>query len=624
MFVKCPKGVSVVEKVFSADKKFSSLNIHKHLLSNLEKINFSTLTNVQEKSIPVVLTGKNVLIRSQTGSGKTLAYAVPIVDALQSITPRIQRTNGVQAIVVVPTRELALQTHELFGKINTFQWIVVGHLCGGENRKTEKIRLKKGVHILVATPGRLLDHILHTTAFAIDSVRCLVLDEADRLLDMGFKKDIVKIVEELDKAKVNSEYNPLAMLNKKTEQTHVEEDADLPALKNVNSKSRQTLLLSATLTKGIAELADFTMKQHIYVDALDESSTVNPEHMVIPNTVKQEFVMTYVKHRLFTLSALLVAKAKSNSKVFVFMATAQMVEYHHELFTKYLLKMPVNRGKLKSGDVVLLDNMDEGSDEEEVAVDLNIFALHGSMDQNVRKEVFTSFRAAKKGVLLCTDVAARGLDVPAADCIVQYTGPSSDEDYLHRVGRTGRAGKSGSSIIFLTHEEQEYITRLQDHKVFLSEHKPDDFLKHLCDLMEEEDQEKAATAVQRRYESALNKDQELFKKACFAYSSWSRFYNTYPTKLRSIFDFKKANLGHYVTSFALRETPTNVGKIVRGQVVKKEPQRLNRKLATHDDDQPKRPPPTGGFKRKINSVCLTTSEFGSGLAPSKKKKKKSA
>ncbi|KAJ8957609.1 hypothetical protein NQ314_006535, partial [Rhamnusium bicolor] len=395
------KGKSVVEKVFSAGGKFGDLNIHKHLVSNLAKINFTALTNVQEKSIPVVLSGKNVLIRSQTGSGKTLAYAIPIMDALQSINPKLQRSEGVQAIIVVPTRELALQTHELFGKINTFQWIVVGHLCGGENRNTEKTRLRKGVHVLIATPGRLLDHMLHTAAFKTNNVRCLVLDEADRLLDMGFKKDIVKIVDELNSSKSNSEYDPMALLRGKPNNTERDEEVEskeIFPLRNLSCKSRQTILLSATLTKGIAELADFTMKEHTYIDALDESDTINPEHMVIPNTVKQGFIMTHVKHRLFTLSAMLIAKSKQTSKVFVFMATSQMVDYHYELFTRCLVKMPKNRGKLKSGDVLLLDELLEDSDdEEEIVLDIEFFKLHGSMDQSARKDVFTRFRAAKKG-----------------------------------------------------------------------------------------------------------------------------------------------------------------------------------------------------------------------------------
>ncbi|XP_050308151.1 probable ATP-dependent RNA helicase CG8611 [Anthonomus grandis grandis] len=604
------KGKSVVEKLFSTGKKFSELEIHRHLMSNLEKHKYSVLTNVQEKSIPTILAGKNCLIRSQTGSGKTLTYAIPILNTLVNITPKLKRTDGIQAIIVVPTRELALQTHELFGKLNTFQWIIVSHLCGGENRKTEKDKLRKGVHVLIATPGRLLDHLLHTTAFNAQHVKCLVLDEADRLLDMGFKKDIVRLVEELDNQKKHSSYDPMAMLK-----------GEKPKEESENSEQRQTLLLSATLTKGIAELADFTMKDHVFIDALDESETTNPDHMIIPDTVKQTFILSFIKQRLVMLSALLISKAKQKGKTFVFMATTQMVDYHYELFKRYLLHMPCNKGKLKVGDVLLLDEIElDDSDAEEQVLDVELFKLHGSMNQQERKQVFNGFRKAEKGILICTDVVARGIDVPEADCIVQYTGPQSDDDYLHRVGRTGRAGKSGSSIIFLTHEEQDYISRLQQHKVFLKEHDTEPFLRELCDFMEEPDQHKAILALQRRYEAAISKDKELHKQACFAYSSWSRFYSAFPGKLKPIFDLKKVNVGHYVTSFGLKESPTSVAKIVRGQATKSDPKRLNRKLANHEDNEElKRPWPK---KRPIKSISLTTSEFSSGLEPAKKKKKK--
>ncbi|KAL1488392.1 hypothetical protein ABEB36_014866 [Hypothenemus hampei] len=608
------RGASVVEKVFSAGKKFNDLPLHKYLISNLEKNNFNILTNVQEKSIPSVLQGKNCLIKSQTGSGKTLTYAVPILNSLVNKTPKLQRTDGIQAIIVVPTRELALQTHELFGKINTFQWIIVGHLCGGENRKTEKDKLRRGLHILIGTPGRLLDHILHTSAFNGKNISCLVLDEADRLLDMGFKKDVVRLVEELDRFKTNSSYDPLALLKgKKPEE--VETD-----LANVDI-NRQTLLVSATLSKGVAELADFTMKDHVYIDAFDESETINPDHMVIPNTVKQEFILTFIKHRLVTLSVLLISKAKcSNSKTIVFMATTQMVDFHYDLFSHYLLKMPKNKGKLKVGDVLLLDEIDiEDFEGEDQVLDIELFKLHGNMSQQERKTVFSDFRKTKKGILICTDVAARGIDVPEADCIIQYTGPQSDEDYLHRVGRTGRAGKSGSAIIFLTHEEQDYITRLQEQKVFLKEYDKSILTNNLKDFMEETDENKATVLLQKRFESALLKDKELHKKACFAYSSWSRFYSAFPVKMKPIFDLKKINIGHYVTSFGLQDSPTIVAKIVRGQAKKVDPKHLNKKLANHEDNvelRTKRP------KRPIKSLSLTTSEYSSGFEPAKKKKKK--
>lgn len=641
LHVQSQSGKSVFEKVFS-EESFSDLKIHKHLLSNLNKNNFDKLTNVQAKAIPTLMEGNNTLIRSQTGSGKTLAYAVPIVNDLQSIIPRIKRMDGVLAVIVVPTRELCVQVHELFSQINTFQWIVVGHLCGGESRKSEKDRIRKGVNILIGTPGRLLDHILHTTALKIDRVKHLILDEADRLLDMGFRKDIVSLVEALDQAKTNTAYNPMDILKKsqniedsepiKTEAE--EEDCQQTVLSlsqpiKTGAKEencRQTVLLSATLSKDVAELADFAMKHHVYIDALDNTSTILMDSFVVPDTVKQFFLPTYVRHRLFLLSALLMGKSKTCGKIFVFMASGPMVDYHYALFTQCLVKMPPKVKSVKHGNVPLYETFDSDG-EDETVLDIEFFKLHGSMDQKERKDVFLRFRKAKTGVLICTDVAARGFDVPLADCIIQYTGPQTDEDYLHRIGRTGRAGQSGEAIIFLTHEEQEYVNHLRDHRVFLKKLNPEPYIRQLCTLMENPNAEEACTALQRRYEDAVAARPELLKMAYFAYSTWSRFYNSYPTKMRTIFDFKRANKGHYVTSFGIRETPREVGKQIRGHVETerrtKPEKRLNRKLDNHqDEDTVRRRPPKEKKQLYNKTVSLTTSEFGSGLQPLTKKQKK--
>lgn len=216
------------------------------------------------------------------------------------------------------------------------------------------------------------------------------------------------LVEEIDKAKINDSYNPLALLKSgkaDTDDCNIQQDEDkedISPLKDTKSKKRQTILLSATLSKGVIELAEFAMKEHVYIDALDDA-TVSETNLIIPDTVKQQFIITYVKHRLFTLAALIVFMSKKNSKMFVFMASSQMVEFHYELFKKYLLKMP-QRGQTKTGSVAVLEDEEDSEDEEEdeLVVDMPIFKLHGSMDQKERKDVFNAFRQASKGALLCT------------------------------------------------------------------------------------------------------------------------------------------------------------------------------------------------------------------------------
>lgn len=202
------------------------------------------------------------------------------------------------------------------------------------------------------------------------------------------------MVEEIDNTRVNSEYDPLALLKGNSNRESNESNSE--------TVKRQTILLSATLSKGVTELAEFAMKDHVFVDALD--SVENNNGLLIPETVNQQYLITRVKERLFTLSALLISMCKNNSKVFVFMASGHMVDFHYQLFTECLLKIPKSKRKLKSGGVVILDDggEDEDSDDEEIVLDMPIFKLHGSMDQQQRKQVFQGFRSCQKGVLLCT------------------------------------------------------------------------------------------------------------------------------------------------------------------------------------------------------------------------------
>lgn len=214
----------VKEDVF-ADSDFDSSVIHPYLIQNLKQnCNISRMTSVQVKSIPVILAGKDALVKSQTGSGKTLAFALPILHMLQAIRPEVTRDQGVFALVVVPTRELAIQCLELFDKLcKSFARIVPGVLSGGEKKKSEKARLRKGINILIATPGRLVDHLKTTKCLNLKNLRFLVLDEADRMLELGYERDVQSIVTVINEQR---------------------------------GTDRQTLLLSATLTTGIEQLSE--------------------------------------------------------------------------------------------------------------------------------------------------------------------------------------------------------------------------------------------------------------------------------------------------------------------------------------------------------------------------------
>ncbi|PNF16318.1 hypothetical protein B7P43_G10839 [Cryptotermes secundus] len=542
----------VSEPVFSS-QNFRDLPIHPFMISNLDlNLGLHKLTTVQEKALPVVLSGKDALIRSQTGSGKTLAYALPIVEALQVVRPKISRADGVQAVVVVPTRELALQTYEWFVKlVKPFTWLVPGYLVGGEKRKAEKARLRKGITVLVGTPGRLLDHVQHTKSLQFDKVGWLVVDEADRLLDMGYEKDVASFIKTLD----------------------LQRQGD-----------RQTVLLSATLTSSVKKLAGLALQSPVFIDAACDESLVS--HLVIPQSLTQFYVVTPAKLRLVTLSAFVIWKCEMSDKrkMLIFCATQDMVDFHTELLARVL----------------------GGSAQ----VNVEFFKLHGNMTQKERTDVFKTFRAADSGVLLCTDVAARGLDLPHVDWIVQFTAPSSAADYVHRVGRTARVGSAGAALLFLTPSEVQFIRQLEDRRIRLQEETMDRCLKKLQDAQRDSSLETAATGLQARFETAVLEHRGLHDLACKAYVSWVRFYASYPKEARPAFNFKEVHLGHYAKSFALRDPPSTIGGIGRQQWQRGRTSR-DKKGSSSELGQ--------GYSTLTH---LVTSEFSSGLESGRKKRRK--
>ncbi|XP_058800027.1 probable ATP-dependent RNA helicase CG8611 [Phymastichus coffea] len=672
----------VNEKVFSAEK-FSELGIHAYAVSNLEQnMNITTMTTVQKKAIPVILSGHDVLVRSQTGSGKTLAYALPIIESLQSIKPKLSRNDGTRALVIVPTRELALQTYECFLKlVKPFTWIVPGYLMGGEKRKAEKARLRKGCVILVATPGRLIDHIKHTNALKLDRINCLVLDEADRMLDMGYEKDISEIVATLTNTpntSSDSSYDALAMLRKniklkgnnlseiKTEHEENDEENKYTVRRQNNSEfeenstngnepksaesqqnnelgksageensnenklqRRKTILLSATLTHAVEKLAGLTMYNPVFVDAAKENiensggidADVN-EDLVVPQSVTQSYIVTPPKLRLVTLSAYIAGKCQQQGshKIIVFVATQDMVDFHTETLSTVLTKPT--------------DAEDEDSDP---LVDIEFFKLHGNMSHKERTDIFKTFRQAKSGVLFCTDVAARGLDLPEVDIVVQYTGPTSTRDYVHRIGRTARAGSSGTATIFLTPSEVEFVRMLEARKIRIKQDDMDDVLNNLIGpLSPHNSVHAAAIALQNNLEELVLENKKYHTLACKAYTSWVQFYSSYPREMRQVFNRKNLHLGHYAKSFALRDPPSKIGgagKAIRQREIDARPKHQNRLSNQREErrkDSSKQQGAGGqGSLRQQdrrngmlkNVRMLNISEFDSGLEPIKKTKK---
>ncbi|XP_063705907.1 probable ATP-dependent RNA helicase CG8611 [Culicoides brevitarsis] len=636
----------VQETVFSG-MKIEALNIHPHAIKNLQDtLQFKELTKVQERTIPLALEGKDILIRSQTGSGKTLCYAVPIVELLSRIVPKISRIDGIHALIVVPTRELALQSYELLLKlVKPFTWLVPGYLSGGEKRKSEKARLRNGINILICTPGRLCDHLLHTEALKLSKVQFLVLDEADRLFELGYEKDVRNIVEVLRKHKNAVE----------------------------GEKCVQTILLSATLTTAVKELAGLTLTDPIFADCRD-SGVVNTQNFdemddsneidaaVIPSTVSQTYIIVPPKLRLVTLSGMIAHEIeKRNNKIFVFMATMALVDYHYDIMVDVLAR---KKSEHESDSEKELDEDEDmlQSDDEDVEdgllPGLRFFKLHGSMTQVERSSVFKEFRNAKIGVLLCSDVAARGLDVPKVDVIIQYDPPQKICDYVHRVGRTARAGKQGKAILFVGPSETNFIEVLESKRVQIHQEDMEKYLRGLLTpASTARNAHEAAIELQREYEELVSKEKEIKTGASKAFVSWVRFYSTFPRELRPIFNIKTAHMGHHAKSLGLREAPSAFSK----EYHEPKPELPKNRLTIEDRRPPARTPFTpkmqpkslvmargtkvspGGkrlpmkrgnerkfsekygyeFQRGLKTAkMLTVSEFDSGLPPMKKRKLK--
>merc|ERR1719450_298886 len=448
------------EEVFSA-KRFDQLNLSPHLVKNLSELGLTTLTTIQSKALPVIMGGKDALIKSQTGSGKTMTYAIPIMQKLGTQSPKIDRKSGCFALIIVPTRELAVQSFEWFQKLcKAFIWIVPCLLVGGESRKAEKVRVRKGVNIIISTPGRMVDHLEKTGNFKLDKVEWVVLDEADRMLELGYEREVQKV---------------------------------LTALQEKNTLKRQTLLLSATLTKGIQQLSEVSLRHPTFVDAASDDPSNDVKDLVTPENLKQTFLLVPAKLRLVALGAFVLWKCQQskNKKMLVFLPTQDMVEFYTK-FLEIILHgesgehtddTAEDAGEITEDAKLLMGDkyFDKKLKPKLSGLDqsIRLLRLHGNMKQSDRLAVFQDFRSSSSGVLMCTDVAARGLDLPQVDWIVQFTAPICVSDYVHRVGRTARIGAKGSSVIFLLPSEAGFVKQLESEKIPLAEMTLEMVLGHL-------------------------------------------------------------------------------------------------------------------------------------------------
>ncbi len=383
---------------------FLSLELEGVLLKAIQEKGYTNPSPIQAKAIPVVLAGRDILASAQTGTGKTAGFALPILNKLCK-SPS-QGKPKTRALVLTPTRELAAQVGKDFADYAKFTRIKTTVIFGGVNANPQIRALRQGSEVVVATPGRLLD--LHQQrAFSFNNIDFFVLDEADRMLDMGFLRDINKI---------------LALLPKR----------------------RQNLLFSATFSKEIKKLAAQFLYKPELVEASPENTTVEKINQLIYRTDKGR-----------KTDLLIYLIKKDNWKqVLVFTRTKHGANK---------LSQKLEKAGIKSA------------------------AIHGNKSQGARTKALAGFKAGKISVLVATDIAARGLDIPLLPHVVNYELPNVPEDYVHRIGRTGRAGASGEAVSLVSVDEYEYvrgIEKLLDEKLqgeILEGFEPTESLKEVLD-----------------------------------------------------------------------------------------------------------------------------------------------
>lgn len=359
--------------------QFSSLDLAPDLLRALVECGYSDMTPVQEQAIVPARRGKDLQVTAQTGTGKTAAFAIPVLQRMLD-KPKDTVAQRPRALILTPTRELAEQIAESISAYAQFVPLSVTALYGGVKMGGQANKLKAGVDILISTPGRLIEHMALGNVILSD-VEFVVLDEADRMLDMGFVTDVTKLMQ-------------------------------------MTATTRQTMLFSATTSPAVNELSHKILKNHQQIRVAKTNSTADTvNHVVYP----------VEESRKIELFEQLLAE-KNWFQVLVFTSTKEQAD-------RLLAGLQMRK--------------------------IDAAVCHGDKSQGARRRAIADFKSAKLQVLIATEVAARGLDIQGLDYVVNFNLPYLPEDYVHRIGRTGRAGATGNAISFVSREEEQTLERIQ-------------------------------------------------------------------------------------------------------------------------------------------------------------------
>jgi len=357
---------------------FNSLGLSDALLKAVSKKGYSTPSPIQQKAIPPILEGKDVLASAQTGTGKTAAFTLPILQILSQGKHLSHRP--IRALILTPTRELAAQVYANIKEYSEFLDLRSAVIFGGVNQNPQAAQIRQGLDILVATPGRLID-LQNQGLISLSKVEILVLDEADRMLDMGFLRDIERIIKVLP-------------------------------------SKRQNLMFSATFSKDIKKLAMGILQHPVQVEATPENTTVDAIIQKIYPCAKEKKTALIIK---------LITEGNWQ-QILVFTRT-------------------------KQGANKLTESM--------ISAGIKAAAIHGNKGQGARTKALAGFKNGSLTALVATDIAARGLDIPLLPHVVNFELPNIPEDYVHRIGRTGRAGASGEAISLFSPDETVFLRDIE-------------------------------------------------------------------------------------------------------------------------------------------------------------------
>jgi len=361
--------------------KFEDYHIAPEIKRSLEKAGFKKPTDIQFKAIPAIMKGEDVLAIAQTGTGKTAAFAIPVIDLIHNQKVS-SRSEGIKCIVMVPTRELAIQITEVFERIGQYTKVKAFSVFGGVEQGPQIAQLEKGIDVLISTPGRMFD-LVSQGHIKLNKIEVLILDEADHMLDLGFIKDIQDLIRFLP-------------------------------------KNRQTLFFSATIDERIKKLAYSLVRNAIRIQ-------ISPNDKVAKNITHSVAYIGMDDKRFFLER---IIKENPESKILVFVRTKVRAE---RVFNA------LERMELKS------------------------LTIHGDKDQLDRLAALNLFKKGDVKVLIATDVSARGIDIANVDYVINYDLPEQAENYVHRVGRTGRGTQKGLAVSFCSPEEKVLLDQIQEY-----------------------------------------------------------------------------------------------------------------------------------------------------------------